>query len=259
MTPSQASLRPLQPDKSLSPRTIQDVESGRLESLDAEQILTWTIENFHPRLSLACSFGAPEGLVLLDMMHRIEPSTRVFVLDTGRLPQATYDLMDRVRDRYGKRIEVVFPLREDVESLVADHGMNLFYESVEKRQLCCRVRKVEPLRRYLSDLDGWVSAIRRDQGVTRQDVAKVARDPANGGIVKVNPIADWSLDQVHRYARDHRLALNRLHTAGYPSVGCAPCSRAVEPGSDPRSGRWWWENPETKECGIHGEEQGSGI
>jgi phosphoadenosine phosphosulfate reductase len=259
MSARQAAARPLQPAKSLSPRLIQDVESGRLESLGAEEILMWAVKNFHPRLALAVSFGAPEGLVLLDMMHRIEPASRVFVLDTGRLPQATYDLMDRVRDRYGKRIEVVFPRREDVESLVADHGMNLFYESVEKRQLCCRIRKVEPLRRYLSDLDGWVSAIRRDQGVTRSDVAKVARDSANGGIVKVNPIADWSLDDVHRYVRKHDLPLNRLHAAGYPSVGCAPCSRAVEPGSDPRSGRWWWESPETKECGIHGEEQGSGI
>lgn len=259
MSASQATAEPLQGEKSLSPRMIRDVDGGRLESLGAEEILMWAVENFHPRLALACSFGAPEGLVLLDMMHRIEPSSRVFVLDTGRLPQATYDLMDRMRERYGKRIEVVFPRREDVESLVAEHGLNLFYESVEKRQLCCRIRKVEPLRRYLADLDAWVSALRRDQGVTRSEVAKVARDPSHGGIVKLNPIADWSLDEVHRYVREHELPLNRLHGAGYPSVGCAPCSRAVEPGGDPRSGRWWWENPETKECGIHGEEQGSGI
>lgn len=261
MSASQAAASPLQASKPLSERVIADIDSGRLEAMSAEEILTWTIGNFHPRVALACSFGAPEGIVVLDLMHRIEPSSRVFVLDTGRLHQATYDLIDRVRDRYGKRIEVVFPSREDVGAMVADHGMNLFYESVEKRLLCCRVRKVEPLGRYLAELDAWVSAIRREQGVTRSAAPKVARDAANGGIVKVNPIADWSLEDVHGYVRRHELPVNRLHAAGYPSVGCAPCSRAISPGADPRSGRWWWENPETKECGIHAgqESQGSGI
>lgn len=244
-----------------SPRLIQEIESGRLESLGAREVLTWAIENFHPRLSLACSFGAPEGLAVLDLMHRIDPGARVFVLDTGRLPQATYDLMDRVRERYRKPIEVVFPDRAALEAMVSEHGTNLFYESVDKRQACCRIRKVEPLRRYLADVDAWVSAMRRDQGVTRAEVRKVDFDSANGGIVKVNPIADWSRDQVLHYVRKQRIPQNRLHGKGYPSVGCEPCSRPVQPGDDPRAGRWWWEQPETKECGIHvGEEsQGSGI
>jgi thioredoxin-dependent adenylylsulfate APS reductase len=246
---------------SLPERLIHEIESGSLESLGAEEILGWAIKNFHPRLSLACSFGAPEGMVVLDLMHRLEPGSRVFLLDTGRLPQATYDLLDRVRERYGKPVEVVFPRSEDVQAMVRTHGVNLFYESVEKRQLCCRLRKVEPLRRYLADLDAWVSALRREQGVTRAAVRKVELDAANGGIVKVNPIADWSADQVHRYARSHALPVNRLHAQGYPSVGCEPCSRAVRPGEDPRAGRWWWENAQTRECGIHvGEEsEGSGI
>ncbi len=235
--------------------------SGELEELGAEQILSWALENFHPRIALSCSFGAPEGMAVLYMMHRIEPASRVFVLDTGRLPQATYDLMDRVRDRYEKTIEVVFPRAEEVEGMVREKGMNLFYESVENRQLCCRVRKVEPLNRYLAGVDAWVTGLRREQGVTRTKTRKVEIDPAHGGIVKVNPIADWSHDDVWKYVRAHDIPVNRLHAEGYPSVGCAPCSRAVAQGDDPRSGRWWWELPETRECGIHVEmeEEGSGI
>ncbi len=238
-----------------------EIESGRLEELGARDLLTWAVKNFHPRLALSCSFGAPEGLVLLHLMHEIEPASRVFVLDTGRLPQATYDLMDRVRDRYGVTIEVVFPRAESVEAMVRQHGLNLFYESVERRQLCCRVRKVDPLKRYLKDLDAWVSGLRREQGVTRTDTRKVEIDDAHGGIVKVNPLADWSHDEVWQFVRSHRIPVNRLHAQGYPSVGCEPCSRAVGAGEDVRAGRWWWENAETKECGIHvsDEKEGSGI
>ncbi|MEE2678415.1 MAG: phosphoadenylyl-sulfate reductase [Myxococcota bacterium] len=251
------------PKISLDDGILRFIHSGAAEALGPEEILTWAIKNFCPRIALSCSFGAPEGLVLLDMMHRIDPASRVFVLDTGRLPQETYDLIDRVRERYGKRIEVVFPRAEDVEAMVRSRGLNLFYESVAARQQCCRVRKVEPLKRFLAEsgLDAWVTGLRRDQNVTRGDTAKVEIDAGNGGIVKVNPIADWSEDQVRDYVAEHGVPVNRLHAAGYPSVGCAPCSRAVEPGADPRSGRWWWENPETRECGLHLDEEneGSGI
>ncbi len=239
----------------------RQITSGELERLGPADILTWGIKSFHPRLALSCSFGAPEGLVLLDMMHRIEPASRVFVLDTGRMHQATYDLIDRVRDRYGKAVEVVFPEANAVQDMVRAHGLNLFYESVEHRQLCCRVRKVEPLHRYLKGVDAWVSGLRREQNVTREGVAKVEIDAAHGGIVKLNPLADWSLEQVWAYVREHDVPVNRLHKEGYPSVGCAPCSRAIRPGEDLRAGRWWWELPDTKECGIHvdEEEEGSGI
>jgi phosphoadenosine phosphosulfate reductase len=144
--------------------------------------------------------------------------------------------------------------------MVRQHGANLFYESLEKRQLCCRLRKVEPNRRFLSQLDAYVTGLRRGQGVTRDDVRKVQLEN-DGALVKINPLADWSLEDVQRYVRDHNVPVNRLHAEGYPSVGCAPCTRAVQPGDDPRSGRWWWENPETRECGLHvGEEAGgSGI
>ena len=247
--------------KEIDSRLLRFIESGEGERLGAQEILTWAIKNFHPKIPLSCSFGAPEGLILLDMMHRIEPASRVVVLDTGRLPQATYDLIDRVRDRYDKQVEVLLPRAEDVEAMVRARGMNLFYESIENRQLCCRIRKVEPLKRYLAGMDAWVSGLRRDQNVTRESTAKVELDFIHGGIVKVNPIADWTHDQVMAYVQAHNVPVNRLHAQGYPSVGCEPCSRAVRPGDDPRSGRWWWERPETRECGIHvpEEEQGSGI
>jgi phosphoadenosine phosphosulfate reductase len=236
------------------------VASGEGEKLSAQEILTWSLKNFHPRIALSCAFGAPEGLIILDMMHRIEPRSRVFVLDTGRLPQATHDLIDRVRDRYDKEIEVILPRSQDVEAMVRAKGMNLFYESIENRQLCCRIRKVEPLKRYLKDFDAWVSGLRRDQNVTRTNTPKLEIDYIHGGLIKVNPIADWTRDEVMAYVSAQNVPINRLHSQGYPSVGCEPCSRAVRPGDDERSGRWWWERAETRECGIHvQEEQGSGI
>jgi phosphoadenosine phosphosulfate reductase len=249
--------------KTIENDVLKFVRSGRSETLAAPEILIWAIKNFAPRIALSCSFGAPEGLVLLDMMHRIDPASRVFVLDTGRMHQATYDLIERVRDRYGKQVEVVFPRAEDVEQMVRGRGLNLFYDSVESRQLCCRIRKVEPMNRYLAEqgLEAWVSGLRRDQNVTRGETPKVEIDHAHDGIVKVNPIADWTRGQVMDYVRTHDVPTNRLHSEGYPSVGCAPCSRAIQPGEDERAGRWWWESSDTKECGIHiGEEsEGSGI
>ena len=225
--------------KTLNPEVLHFIQDRKPESLNAEEILTWAIKNFHPSLALSCSFGAREGLVLLDLMHRIEPSSRVFVLDTGRLPQPTYDLIDRVRDRYGKTVEVIFPRAEDVEAMVRDKGFNLFFESVASRQLCCRLRKVEPLNRYLAGMDAWVTGLRRDQNLTRADTPKVEIDAQHGGIVKVNPIADWTQDDVQDYVSAHDVPTNRLHLEGYPSVGCAPCSRAIGRGDDSRAGRWW--------------------
>ncbi len=253
----------IQSGKLIKNGSLQFISSGEAERLGGQEILRWALKNFSPRIALSCSFGAPEGLVLLDMMHRIDPASRVFVLDTGRMHQATYDLIDRVRDRYDKAVEVVFPRAEDLEKMVRRSGLNLFYESVESRRLCCRIRKVEPMNRYIAEegLEAWVSGLRRDQGVTRVETPKVEIDDAHGGIVKVNPIADWTADQVMAYVRAHDVPINRLHDEGYPSVGCAPCTRAVNPGEDERAGRWWWESPDTKECGLHiGEEsEGSGI
>jgi len=257
-----ATTRDFSPERrDLSDAVLRVAASRQAETWSPQEILTWALKNFSPHLALSCSFGAPEGLALLDMMHRIDPDSRVFVLDTGRLPQATHDLIDRVRDRYDKRVEVIFPEGAAVQSMVREHGMNLFYESVEMRQLCCGVRKVQPLDRYLEGLDAWVTGLRREQNVTRSDTPKIQVDHTHGGILKLNPIADWTHDQVMDYVRAHNVPTNRLHGQGYPSVGCEPCSRAIAPGEDPRAGRWWWERAETRECGIHGggEEQGSGI
>lgn len=238
------------------------IESAAFEDWQPEKILGWAIENYHPRLALSASFGAPEGMVLLDMMHAIDPTSRVFVLDTGRMHEATYDLIDRVRDRYDKPVEVVFPRADEVEEMVRSKGANLFYESLENRKSCCFVRKVAPMRRFLQDLDGYVSGLRRDQNLTRADTPKVTVDVGNGGVVKVNPLADWTREQVWGYIESHEVPVNRLHKTGYPSVGCAPCTRSVPHGQDERAGRWWWESADTKECGLHVSEeqdQGSGI
>jgi phosphoadenosine phosphosulfate reductase len=238
------------------------IQSAAFEDWQPQKILGWAIENYHPRLALSASFGAPEGMVLLDMMHAIEPASRVFVLDTGRMHEATYDLIDRVRDRYDKPVEVVFPRADEVEEMVRSKGANLFYESLENRKSCCFVRKVAPMRRFLLGLDGYVSGLRRDQNLTRADTPKVTVDVGNGGVVKVNPLADWTREQVWDYIESHEVPVNRLHKTGYPSVGCAPCTRSVPHGQDERAGRWWWENADTKECGLHVSEeqdQGSGI
>jgi phosphoadenosine phosphosulfate reductase len=225
--------------------------SQDFEDLTTAEIVTWALERFSPRIGLACSFQAEES-VLIDLMHRVRGADfRLFTLDTGRLNQETYDCMDAIRERYGVQIEVFFPEAMGVERMVRENGLNLFYNSVELRKLCCGVRKVEPLNRALKNLDAWMTGLRREQAVTRVDVRKVELDKDHGDIVKINPLADWSTDDVWEYICKNNLPYNRLHKQGYPSIGCAPCTRAVRPGEDLRAGRWWWENPDTKECGLH--------
>jgi phosphoadenosine phosphosulfate reductase len=230
-----------------------------VEKLPAERILQWALEKFSPKVALACSFQA-EGSVLIDMTHRLVGSDfRIFTLDTGRLNQETYDCMDAIRVRYGVCVEVYFPDAMKVQDMVRAHGLNLFYNSVELRKLCCHVRKVEPLNRALKDLNAWTTGLRREQAVTRAEVRKVELDKEHGNIVKINPLAEWSYDQVWNYIRENNVPYNRLHNQGYPSIGCAPCTRPVKPVEDLRAGRWWWENPETKECGLHMRGAGEGI
>lgn len=245
------------------PATVLDqIRAGALDDYSAEQLLTWGLDTFAPRIGLSASFGSPEGLVILDMMHKLRPAaTRVFTLDTGRMFQETYDLIDRVRARYRIDVEVYFPQPEAVEAMVREYGLNLFYDSVELRQKCCGVRKVEPLNRALSELDAWIAGLRPEQSVTRSDVHKVEIDEVHGGRIKLNPLAGWSKADVWTYVEHHHVPVNALHAKGFPTVGCLPCTRAIEPGEDERAGRWWWENADTRECGIHTgyEEQGSGI
>jgi phosphoadenosine phosphosulfate reductase len=220
-------------------------------NLSTADLLSWGFAKFHPRLALACSFQA-EGSVLIDLVHRLRGSNfRVFTLDTGRLNQETYDCMEAIRARYGIEIEVFFPDGMQVENMVRQHGMNLFYDSIEQRKLCCGIRKVEPLKRALSGLHCWMTGLRREQAVIRNQAQKVEIHHEHGGIVKLNPLADWTGRQIWDYIRQNKIPYNRLHDRGYRSIGCAPCTRAVQAVEDSRAGRWWWEDPETRECGLH--------
>ena len=226
-------------------------KNDQLERLSTEELLAWTFGTFQARVALASSFQA-EASVLIDIAHRLRSSNfRVFTLDTGRLNQETYDCMDALKERYGIQIEVFFPDAQRVERMVKEHGLNLFYKSAELRRTCCGIRKVEPLNRALKELDAWVTGLRREQGVTRAHIQKVEIDRDHGAIVKVNPPADWTQKQVWDYIAAHDLPYNKLHDRGFPSIGCAPCTRAIKPWEDIRAGRWWWENPEAKECGLH--------
>ena len=223
--------------------------NDRLRGRPAEEIVRWAGQTFGSGLKLASSFGA-EDVVLIDMVSKVAPQIGVFTLDTGRLNDETYEVMERVRFRYGIQIETMFPNREAVKRLLREKGFYSFRESVENRRECCQIRKVEPLRRALSGLKAWMTGLRRDQAVTRGDTQAVEWDEGNG-LLKVNPLVEWSNDQVWGYIQAHNVPYNRLHDQGFPSIGCAPCTRAIQPGEDIRAGRWWWELPQYKECGLH--------
>ncbi|RPH37437.1 MAG: phosphoadenylyl-sulfate reductase [Planctomycetota bacterium] len=224
--------------------------NATLEKASPQEVLRWALSTFGNSIALAWS-GA-EDIAVLDMMHRIDPkAARAFVLDTGRLNPETYELIDEVQAKYKMRIEILSPDAAAVEKMVAEKGINLFYRSLENRKECCGVRKVEPLNRILKTLDGWITGLRRTQAVTRGKLSKVEIDFQHDKIVKVNPLADWTTAQVFEYLQANRVPTNKLHSMGYPSIGCAPCTRAVKAGEDERAGRWWWENPESKECGLH--------
>ena len=230
---------------------IDTIETMRAETqgMTARELLGSVIERFGDRVALASSMSC-EDQVLTDVLCGLSPSPRVFTLDTGRLPQETYDVIEAAYRKYGLRIKVLLPDRQQVEAMVAEEGVNLFYDSVEARERCCHVRKVVPLRRALASLDAWITGLRRDQSVTRTEIERIEWDEANDA-VKINPLADWTADQVWAYIRARGVPYNRLHDRGYPSIGCAPCTRSIAKGQDPRAGRWWWELPEHKECGLH--------
>jgi thioredoxin-dependent adenylylsulfate APS reductase len=222
----------------------------RFEDASAEELLTWALETFHPRLAISAA-GGVDGLALVDMAWRINPDVRVFTLDTGRLPPETYALFEEVRERYGIDVEFEVPDGNEVAKLSTTYGPNLMYRSVDLRLACCNVRKVEPLKRKLATLDAWIAGLRREQWVSRRNIAKVELDREHGNIVKLNPLADWSLDRVWDYVRTNDVPYHELFDHGYTSIGCAPCTRAVLPGEPERAGRWWWEEDTDKECGIH--------
>ncbi len=213
--------------------------SGALERIARE----------HAPAVLASSFGA-EDMVLVDLIARDALPIAVFTLDTGRLPEETHALIDRVRRHYGIAVDVHAPAAHRIESFVREHGTNAFYDSVDLRKTCCAIRKTEPLARALAGKGAWITGLRREQSITRADVPFEEHDAVHG-LPKFNPLVEWNEGEVWTYLRSRGVPYNALHDRGYPSIGCAPCTRAVEPGEDVRAGRWWWENPEHKECGLH--------
>lgn len=216
---------------------------------EAAVALLARVARAHAPAVFASSFGA-EDMVVLDLIARHALPIGVFTLDTGRLPEATLTLIDRARKRYEQPVDVFYPDTQALERYVRDHGINAFYDSVALRQACCGIRKTEPLRRALTDKGAWITGLRRGQAVTRTELPLEEFDTVHG-LPKFNPLADWSEDDVWSYVRERDVPYNPLHDQGYRSIGCAPCTRAVEAGEDVRAGRWWWENPEHKECGLH--------
>lgn len=212
------------------------------------------IERDYAPAALATSFSV-EDMLLADLVVKNAPGISIITLDTGRLPGETYALMQEVRERYGDVIDIYAPDTGDLQDFVRANGVNAFYHSVDLRKQCCKVRKLDPLRRALKDKQAWITGLRREQSVTRVEMSIKEDDPMFG-LPKFNPLLDWTSQEVWAYLRRFDVPYNKLHDQGYPSIGCAPCTRAVAEGEDVRAGRWWWENPETKECGLHAAKTG---
>jgi phosphoadenosine phosphosulfate reductase len=234
---------------------LDDWEAGELaveyDDQEPQEVIRWALETFPSWRIAVCTALQIDGMAILDMAWRINPDVRVFTVDTGRMPAETHELIDRVRDRYGIDVEVYFPETREVERLVRRHGANGFYKTVPLRLTCCNIRKVRPLVRVLRDLDAWITGLRRDQWATRSNIRKIELDHDHGGLVKVNPLADWTEEEVWEYVRANDVPCHRLYDQGYQSIGCTPCTRPVAPGQDARAGRWWWETDAPKECGMH--------
>lgn len=214
-----------------------------------EQIIRLSSKEFNQRLVFASSLSE-EDQVITDLISKVAADIEIFTLDTGRLFQETLELLAKNQKRYPMTFKVYYPDNEAVEDMVRNHGINLFYESVANRKLCCGVRKVEPLKRALKDADAWMCGLRRAQSTARSNLEVFEWDEANGKI-KISPLAGWSLKDVRRYMKENKIDVNPLHKKGFLSIGCACCTQAVKRGKDIRSGRWWWEELEKKECGIH--------
>lgn len=232
---------------------------NNLESLTAQQLIEYALKTYKDKVAIASSFSA-EDVVLIDIAVKVGSEVgitpRIFTLDTGRLNQETYEVMDKIKEKYQIDIEVYFPKTEDVEKMVMEYGFNLFYKSLELRQLCCKIRKIEPLNRAFKSLDAWICGLRREQSITRADIKNVEYekrviDGVEKQIVKFNPLVDWTEKQVWDYIKENNVPYNVLYDRGYTSIGCAPCTRPTRKIEDIRAGRWWWEDPEHKECGLH--------
>lgn len=214
-----------------------------------QEVIAWFLKDFEGKVAFSTSLGA-EDQAITKMIADVDKTADIFTLDTGRLFPETYDLMDATTKKYDITIKVMFPDAAQVEEMVNNKGINLFYDSIENRKLCCHIRKIEPLKRAFKGLDAWICGLRRDQSVTRKDMKLVEWDE-NNGLLKVNPLIDWTEAELWAYIKSNHIPYNKLHDQGFPSIGCQPCTRAIIPGEDVRAGRWWWENPESRECGLH--------
>ena len=223
--------------------------NAKLDGMSPEEVLGYFLKEYRGKIIQASSMGA-EDQVLTDMITRIDRSTRIFTLDTGRLYQETYDLIQHTNEEYGIAIEVFFPDYKKVQKMVMEKGINLFYKSIENRKMCCNLRKNESTKRALKGMDVWICGLRKDQTVTRFFNKRVEWDEQHG-LIKLNPIINWTEKQVWEYIHEKDVPYNVLHDKGFASIGCKPCTRAIQPGEDSRAGRWWWENYEHKECGLH--------
>ncbi len=226
-----------------------DLLNQRFGLSDTTEVLEYFLTHFKGKVAFASSLGA-EDQVITEIMASIDPASRIFTLDTGRMFPESYDVIERTIARYKIKIGIFFPDRAAVEKMVNKEGINLFYDSIENRKLCCHIRKIEPLNRALEGLDVWISGLRRSQSVTRTEIKLVEWDE-NHKMIKVNPLINWTEEQVWDYIKLKNIPYNRLHDQGFPSIGCQPCTRAVQPGEDVRAGRWWWEEEHHKECGLH--------
>jgi thioredoxin-dependent adenylylsulfate APS reductase len=215
-----------------------------------QEILEWAIDRFGNRLAFVTSFQT-EGMVILDMATKISPDIRVITIDTGRLHEETYHFIEHVSQHYGFKIEVHFPDGRELQKMASNNGVNLFYRDIEARLLCCQVRKVNPLLKILEDVDAWVTGLRRQQSLSRAQTRKIELDYERGEIVKLNPLVDWTGEQVRAYIEEYNVPQHPLYQRGYSSIGCAPCTRALQNGEATRAGRWWWEGEGEKECGMH--------
>lgn len=221
----------------------------KYKNATAEQLLEFFLSEFKGKIALSSSLGT-EDQVLTHLVTKIDKSTKIFTLDTGRLFPETYELIHRTNSKYGIKLAIYFPDSTQIEQMVGANGINLFFESVENRKLCCQIRKLGPLKRAFEGLEVWICGLRRDQSVTRHDMQRIEWDEANG-LIKLNPLIDWSEQDVLEFIKSNGIPYNPLHDKGFPSIGCQPCTRAILPDEDIRAGRWWWENPDTKECGLH--------
>ena len=220
-----------------------------LENKSAQEVIEFFLKNYKYSSALSSSLAA-EDQVLTDIILKEYKEAKIFTLDTGRLHPETYDVMDATNLKYNIKLDVYFPKETDVQELYKTQGINGQYESIENRKTCCGIRKIEPLKRALKGLDIWFTGLRSSQSVTRTQMQLVEWDEGFN-LIKVNPLILWNEDDVWNYIKENKVPYNKLHDIGFPSIGCAPCTRAVKDGEDIRAGRWWWENPEHKECGLH--------